>query len=42
MIGNDTVVSTEDMPGLEDNEIRALDHAEVLIGHLLGVIAQQG
>lgn len=42
VIGNDTVVSTEDMPGFEDNEIRALDHAEVLIGHLLGVIAQQG
>lgn len=41
VIANDTVVETRDESGYEDNEARALDHAEVLIGHLLGVIERR-
>lgn len=42
VIGNDTVVRTEDAAGYEDNEVRAFDHAEALIGHLLAVIERRG
>lgn len=41
LIANDTVVMTDDERGYEDNEARAIDHAEVLLKHLLGVLERQ-